>query len=175
MTYEEKFDAVQAFCDKYKTLIDEATEGSDLWAFRELCDSFDEIDKVQTAIWMDTIGSVKVRLINAMLHIAERWSNETDIELSCVDPATGEETIISGTPSEEHSRTFVNLETMPLDRVNADGQFVHATGYAIVDADGGLSYCYEDSQFKEPGLNDTVLSEREWRALVYGTDDTKED
>lgn len=78
MTYEEKFDAVQAFCDKYESLIDEAPEGSDLWAFRELCDIFDGVDQVQTAIWMDTIESVKVHLINAMLHIAERWSEEDD-------------------------------------------------------------------------------------------------
>ena len=96
MTYEEKFDAVQAFCDKYESLIDEAPEGSDLWAFRELCDSFDYVDKVQTAIWMETIESVKVRLINAMLHIAEGWTNETDVELECVDPKTGEVTVIGG-------------------------------------------------------------------------------
>lgn len=78
MTYEEKFDAVPAFCDKYESIIDEAPEGSDMWAFRELCDTFDEIDKVQTAIWMDTIESVKVHLINTMLHITERLSEDEE-------------------------------------------------------------------------------------------------
>lgn len=72
MTYQEKLDAIQAFCYRYKSLIDEATEGSDLWAFGELCDSFDEVDRVMTAIWMDTIESVKVRLVNAMYHLSTK-------------------------------------------------------------------------------------------------------
>ena len=74
LTYEEKFDAVQAFCDKYESEIDNAPEGSDLWDFKELCDSFDELERVQTAFWEDVIKSVEVRLVNAMLHIAERYS-----------------------------------------------------------------------------------------------------
>ena len=73
ITYEEKLDAIQAFCYKYKSLIDEAPEGSDLWVFRELCDSFDEIDQVQTAIWMDTIETIKVSLVNAMYHLSTKF------------------------------------------------------------------------------------------------------
>lgn len=91
MTYEEKFDAVQAFCDKYESRIDEAPEGSDLWAFRELSDGFDELDRVQTEIWRGTICSLKKHLINTMLHIAERWANENDdIEFGCIEPITEE-------------------------------------------------------------------------------------
>ncbi len=70
MTYVEKLDTIQAFCSRYESLIDEAPEGSDLWIFKELCDSFDEVDRVQTAIWMDTIESIKVRLVNAMYHLS---------------------------------------------------------------------------------------------------------
>lgn len=76
MTHEEKLDMIQAFCYKHKTLIDGAPEGSDLWIFRELCDSFDEVNRVQTAIWMDTIESIKVRLINAMYHLSTKWEED---------------------------------------------------------------------------------------------------
>lgn len=81
MTYQEKLDVIQAFCYKYKTLIDDAHEGSDLWAFRELCDSFDELNRVQTAIWMDTIESIKVRLINAMYHLSTKIEEEIDHDI----------------------------------------------------------------------------------------------
>lgn len=96
MTYEEKFDAVQAFSDKYESLIDEAPEGSDLWAFRELDDAFSSIEKLGVWVRNHEWESAKEGIINAMLHIAERWANETDVELECVDPATGEETVIGG-------------------------------------------------------------------------------
>lgn len=72
MTYEEKLDVIQAFCLRCESLIDEAPEGSDLWAFRELCDSFDEVDRVQTVFWIDIIESVKVRLVNAMYHLSTK-------------------------------------------------------------------------------------------------------
>lgn len=103
MTYEEKYDAVQAFCDKYESLIDEAPEGSDLWAFKGLDDTMTDIEAVLCDDCemllpsnVDGLNRAKVQIINAMLHIAEKWSNETDIELECVDPATGEKTIIGG-------------------------------------------------------------------------------
>ena len=96
MTYEEKFDAVQAFCDKYDSLIKEAPEGSDLWALRELNNAFDRA--------AFNVVLTRRHLINAMLHIAERWSDENqDIELVCTDPATVEEVVIEGMPSEEES------------------------------------------------------------------------
>lgn len=102
MTYEEKFDAVQAFCDKYESLIDEAPEGSDLWAFRELDDAFDSIGVVERGYGIsEKFDSIRVHLINAMLYIAERWSYETDVELECVDPKTGEVTVIGGNQVDE--------------------------------------------------------------------------
>lgn len=101
MTYEEKYDAVQAFCNKYKSPIDEAPEGSDLWAFKGLDDAMTDIEAVLyddgemlLPSNVDGLNRAKVQIINAMLHIAEKWSNETDIELECADPATGEKTII---------------------------------------------------------------------------------
>lgn len=85
MTYEEKFDAVQAFCDKHPLLIDEAPEGSDLWAFKGLDDAMTDIEAVLCDDGemllpsnVDGLNRAKTKIINAMLHIAERWSNETD-------------------------------------------------------------------------------------------------
>ncbi|MBO7450737.1 MAG: hypothetical protein J6U54_10240 [Clostridiales bacterium] len=119
MTYEEKLEAVLMFHDKYKSLIDEAPEGSDLWAFGELDKAYDNVVKlgvwIRNAEWEDA----KQRLTNAMLHIAERWSNETDIELTCfdgdeldsvprdielfaADPSDGEHWTVAGKPEEEN-------------------------------------------------------------------------
>lgn len=102
MTYEQKHDAVMAFYDKYESLIKEAPENSDLWVFWELYNAYNHV--LTMGVWVQNRNWSEAQkcIINAMLHIAERWSNENDdIELVCTDPATGEETVIEGTPSEE--------------------------------------------------------------------------
>jgi hypothetical protein len=67
-----------------------------LWAFRELDDAFSSIEKLGYWVRNHEWESAKEGIINAMLHIAERWTNETDVELECVDPKTGEVTVIGG-------------------------------------------------------------------------------
>lgn len=87
MTYEEKYDAVQAFCDKYESLIDKAPEGSDLWAFKGLDDTMMDIEAVLCddsemllPSNVDGLNRAKAQIINAMLHIAERWSEVNTAE-----------------------------------------------------------------------------------------------
>lgn len=55
---------------------------------------------------------------------------------------------------------FVSLDSMPYDRVNADGRFVHATGYAIVDNDGFTTNLYDGDVL--PGEDDIVISEAQY-------------
>jgi hypothetical protein len=55
--------------------------------------------------------------------------------------------------------TFVVLATMPFDKV-VDGQFVHATGYGIVEEDGYVRNLYEDDML-EPTEDDIVIDECE--------------
>lgn len=71
--------------------------------------------------------------------------------------------------------TFVELNTMPFDRVDSDYQLVHATGYAYVDSDGKLTVCYDDSVYAEPSEGDTVYTEDEWNDIVFGPNDDEED
>ena len=53
--------------------------------------------------------------------------------------------------------TFVALRHMPYDRV-VDGNFVHATGYGVVEPDGYIRYLYEDDDLW-PSDGDEVIDE----------------
>lgn len=55
---------------------------------------------------------------------------------------------------------YVELAQMPFDRATSDGQFIHATGMAIVDNDGYLEYLYEGDQLPEE--DDLVITEAEY-------------
>ena len=52
---------------------------------------------------------------------------------------------------------FVILDEMPFDRWNGEVGFIHATGFAIVEADGSLTMTYEDEDHAEPGDDDIVI------------------
>lgn len=55
-------------------------------------------------------------------------------------------------------KLFVELDDMPFDRWNGEVGFIHATGFAIVEADGTLTVTYEDEDHAEPDEGDMVIS-----------------
>ena len=65
MTYNQMQDAMVAFFDKFGYLIDDAIEGSDLWAIRELEKCYSNSDD----------GNDKERLLRVMLYLAEQVSD----------------------------------------------------------------------------------------------------
>lgn len=108
-TYEEEYDAVEAFCDKYESLIKDAPRNSLLGMIGELDNAMMGIAGHQMDVDHlmneddENLKTSEACITHVMLILAQMWSDENqDIELTCVDPATGEETVISGTPSEEN-------------------------------------------------------------------------
>jgi len=71
MSYNEKVDALVAFCDKYEEMLDNAKEGSDLWAFKELDKVYAQVDGDGT--------ECKEHLVNAMMFLAERFNDEYEM------------------------------------------------------------------------------------------------
>ena len=53
---------------------------------------------------------------------------------------------------------FVQLDEMPFDRWNGEVGFTHATGFAIVEADGSLTYTYDGDNHAEPSDDDIVIT-----------------
>lgn len=53
---------------------------------------------------------------------------------------------------------FVQLDEMPFDRWNGEAGFTHATGFAIVEVDGSLTYTYEGDDHAEPSDDDIVIT-----------------
>lgn len=108
--YEEEFKMVDAFFDKYQTLIDDAPQNSLLGMIRDLDGAMANIEGHVTDFdngqsWYDAnLKEAKEHITHVALILAQMWSDENqDIELVCTDPATGEEVEITGTPSEEES------------------------------------------------------------------------
>ena len=108
--YEEEYDALEAFFDKYQTLIDDAPRNSLLGMIRDLDDAMVEIaghridvDHMSNESEKDEhLQSAEEHITHVALILAQMWSDENhDVELVCTDPATGEEIEITGTPSEE--------------------------------------------------------------------------
>ncbi|MBO7448960.1 MAG: hypothetical protein J6U54_01210 [Clostridiales bacterium] len=94
--YEEEFDMVGAFADKYESLIEDAPRNSLLGMFRDLDDTLGDVLNAKDE---DNIDLIRARenIVHVMLIMAQMWSDENqDIELSCVDPATGEEVVVNG-------------------------------------------------------------------------------
>ena len=52
---------------------------------------------------------------------------------------------------------FVQLDEMPFDRWDSEGHSAHATGFAIVEADGNLTYTYEGDYHAEPSDDDDIV------------------
>lgn len=99
--YEEEYDMVQAFFDKYDSLIDDAPRNSLLGMIQELDDAMVNIEEhiVDTDHCKEDeeLKEAKEHITHVALILAQMWSDENqDIELSCVDPATGEEVMVNG-------------------------------------------------------------------------------
>lgn len=117
-TYEEEFDAVDAFFDKYDTLIDTAPRNSLLGMLNDLDNAMVSIEghiAGETESYAD-LKEAKEHITHVSLILAQMWSDENqDIELTCVDPATGEEMVYTG-PSLDPGMQFV------ADRMNEIGK-----------------------------------------------------
>lgn len=59
---------------------------------------------------------------------------------------------------------FIELDNMPFDRCDENGNFIHATGYAAI-IDGRMVVMYEDYHHGTPTDGDNVISEEMYRAL----------
>ena len=110
--YEEEYEMMDSFFDKYQTLIDDAPQNSLLGMIRDLDDAMMEIaghridvDHLNDESEKDEhLKSAEEHITHVALILAQMWSDENqDIELVCTDPATGEEVVVEGTPSEEES------------------------------------------------------------------------
>jgi hypothetical protein len=86
MTYDEKYDAVQAFFDKYENELDEArlawahNQYRDLFPLNALDDAMMDIETALVDKDLNRLTCAKSHIIDAMLHIAERWANEHEID-----------------------------------------------------------------------------------------------
>ena len=108
--YEEEYEMMDAFFDKYQTLIDDAPQNSLLGMIRDLDGAMGNIEGHVTDFdngmsrYDANLKEAKEHITHVALILAQMWSDENqDIELVCTDPATGEEVIVEGTPSEEES------------------------------------------------------------------------
>jgi len=107
-TYEEEFDAVDAFFDKYDTLIDTAPRNSLLGMMNDLdnamvCIEGHIVGETESNTNSTDLKEAEAYITHVTLLLAQMWSDENpDIELTCVNPATGEETIIKGKEEKEN-------------------------------------------------------------------------
>lgn len=109
-TYEEEYDAVEAFFDKYESLIEDAPRNSLLGMIGDLDNAVENIEEHRFdmddkgAEGYEDLTMARDDIVHVMLVLAQMWSDENqDIELVCTDPATGEEVVVEGMPSEEES------------------------------------------------------------------------
>lgn len=128
-TFEEEYKMVEAFFDKYESLIRSAPRNSILGMINDLDDAFLNIegvigDRDEGLLPSNdrALNRSKRYITHVALILAQMWADENqDIELVCTDPATGEEVVVEGTPSEEDlGDTCLNcqhwLERTPLGR-----------------------------------------------------------
>lgn len=101
-TYEEELDAVDAFFDKYDELISTAQRNSLLGMMNDLdnamvCIEGHIVGETESNTNITDLKEAEAYITHVTLLLAQMWSDENpDIELTCVNPATGEETIIKG-------------------------------------------------------------------------------
>lgn len=106
-TYEEEFDAVDAFFDKYDALISTASRNSLLGMLNDLdnamvCIEGHIVSETESNANNTDLKEAEAYITHVTLLLAQMWSDENpDIELTCVDPVTGEETVIKGGEEKE--------------------------------------------------------------------------
>ncbi len=103
-TYEKELDSVDAFFDKYDELISKASRNS-------LLGMLNDLDNAMVCIEGHIVGETESNtdlkeaekhITHVALLLAQMWADENpDIELTRVNPATGEETIIKGKEEKE--------------------------------------------------------------------------
>lgn len=107
-TYEAELDAVDAFFDKYNELISTASRNSLLGMCNDLdnamvCIEGHIADETESNTNNTDLKEAEEHITHVALLLAQMWADENpDIELTCVDPATGEETIIKGKEEKEN-------------------------------------------------------------------------
>lgn len=106
-TYEKELDAVDAFFDKYDALISTASRNSLLGMLNDLdnamvCIEGHILGETESNTNNTDLKEAEEYITHVTLLLAQMWSDENpDIELTCVDPETGEETIINGKENED--------------------------------------------------------------------------
>lgn len=107
-TYEEELDAVDAFFDKYDELISTAQRNSLLGMMNDLdnamvCIEGHIMSETESNTNNTDLKEAEAYITHVTLLLAQMWSDENlDIELTCVNPETGEETIIKGKEEKEN-------------------------------------------------------------------------
>lgn len=100
--YEEELEAVDAFFDKYDELIYTAQRNSLLGMMNDLDNAMVCIEGHITGETESNANNTDLKeaekyTTHVTLLLAQMWADENpDIKLTCVNPATGEETIIKG-------------------------------------------------------------------------------
>lgn len=107
-TYEEELDAVDAFFDKYDELISTDSRNSLLGMMNDLdnamvCIEGHIMGETESNTNNTDLKEAEEYITHVTLLLAQMWSDENpDIELTCVNPANGEETIIKGKEEKEN-------------------------------------------------------------------------
>lgn len=105
-TYEEELEAVDAFFDKYDELISTAQRNSLLGMMNDLdnamvCIEGHIMGETESNTNNTDLKEAEAYITHVTLILAQMWSDENpDIELTCVNPATGEEMVYTGRPLE---------------------------------------------------------------------------
>lgn len=127
--YEEEFDMVGAFSDKYDSLIEDAPRNSLLGMFRDLDDTLGDVLNAKDE---DNIDLIRARenIVHVMLIMAQMWSDENqDIELIATDPSTGEETVIPA-PGPYYFKIMVLESSIPKN-VDFNRFYLEVDGYRV--------------------------------------------
>lgn len=108
-TFEEETDIMDCFFDKYESLIQTAPRNSLLGMIRDLDEAVMgiaghriDVDHLSKESENDeNLKTAEACITHVAVLLAQMWADENqDIELSCVDPATGEEAVITGKENE---------------------------------------------------------------------------
>ena len=115
-TFEEEYKMVEAFFDKYESLIRSAPRNSMLGMLNDLDDAFLNIegvigDRDEGLLPSNerALKQSKEAITHVALILAQMWSDENqDIELVCTDPATGEELSVTVPPFDSETQLVVD-------------------------------------------------------------------